>query len=196
MVGSQAQKMVVSYLKDQFEISERRACELIKAARPTIRYKGVAKEDKSLRERIVHISLNHKSFGYRRIVVLLKRKGLLVNQKKVYRLYVQEGLSLKKKTKKKYVNRYKEPLEKCEKPNQRWAMDFMSDSLADGRKLRLLNIIDTFSRECPTMLVASSLPSKRVIDALDRLSFIRGLPESIVLDNGPEYTSKLIQKMG
>ena len=134
MVGSQAQRKAVSYLKDYFEISERRACELIKVARPTIRYKSVTKEDKSLKARIVEIALNHKSFGYRRIAVLLKREGLVVNHKKVYRLYVKEGLNLKKRVKKKYINRYKESLGISNRPNQRWAMDFMSDSLAFGKE--------------------------------------------------------------
>jgi len=194
VVGSQAKRKVVHYLKESFEISERKACELVAINRATVRYRKQTKENKVLRERIVQISLKHKAFGYRRIAEVLKREGWLVNHKRVYRLYAQESLNLKSKKRKKFTNRYREPLEKCNRPNERWAIDFMSDSLASGKKIRMLNIVDIFSRECPAILVGSSLPSCRVVEALDRLSFIRGLPKSITLDNGPEYTSKMIQK--
>ena len=194
MVSSQAKRKAVYYLKEHLKISERKACELVEASRSTVRYRSLAKENKGLRERMIQVSLKYKSFGYRRIAEVLKREGWLVNHKRVYRLYAQESLKLRKRQRKRFTNRYREPLEKCSRPNERWAMDFMSDGLASGKKIRMLNIVDIFSRECPAILIGSSLPTYRVIETLEGLSFTRGLPRSITLDNGPEYTSKAIQK--
>jgi len=130
------------------------------------------------------------SFGYRRLHALLKREGYTVNHKKVYWLYTKNNLA---KRKKKYLQQQRNPLKKAVKPNERWAMDFMSDSCANDRKLRTLNIIDLFARECLEIMVGNSLPSSKVIATLESLALERGLPEAITVDNGPEYTSKIIQ---
>ena len=118
-----------------------------------------------------------------------------MNHKKVYRLYRETGLLKRKRMRKKVSRRRRNaPLKQAERANQRWAMDFTSDSCENGSKLRTLNIVDIFTRECPSIEVGSSLPTVKVIMVLDMLSEERGLPESITVDNGPEYTSKAIEK--
>lgn len=134
------------------------------------------------------------SYGYRRLHNLLTREGYVVNHKKIYALYTKNKLARRKKKKKRYTKHIRNPLKKASNPNERWAMDFMADSCANGRKIRTLNIIDLYARECIKIEVGSSLPSAKVISTLDTLALERGLPEVITVDNGTEYTSKIIQK--
>ena len=194
MVGSQARRKVVGHIKKRHKLSERRACGLTQIARSTLRYKS--KDNKNLlflRKKIIEIALPKKSYGYRRIYVLLKRKGIRVNHKKVYKIYKKEDL-MKRKKKKKRLVREKNKLEIPKALNQVWAMDFMSDSLSNGNKIRTLNIIDVFSRECISLQVDRSISSEKVISILEYLEFTRGLPEKIRVDNGPEYISKRLRE--
>ena len=118
---------------------------------------------------------------------MLKREGLVVNHKRTERIYKEEGLALRRKRKRKgtAVNRIILPLP--DRPNQRWSMDFVSDSIVTGRRFRTLTIVDDYSRECPAIEVDTSLGGARVVSVLERLSEIRGLPEVITIDNGPEF---------
>ena len=194
MVGSQASKEAVVFLIKRYKLSERKACELIQAARSTMRYEVKIKgETDLLRKKIIEIAWKKKTYGYRRIYILLRREGIVVNHKKVYRLYKEEKLT-KRKRKKKKMTREKCPLEVPKNINQSWAMDFMSDALSNGKKLRTLNIIDIFSRECVALKVGRSMPAIKVIEVLEYLKFTRGLPATIRLDNGPEYISKILSK--
>lgn len=120
----------------------------------------------------------------------MKREGYKINHKKVYGIYTRNGLAKRKKKRKRPPQLARNPLPRAEKPNEIWAMDFMSDSCSNGRKIRTLNILDIYARECLQIEVASSLPSSKVISVLDRLALERGLPGRIIIDNGPEYTSK------
>lgn len=117
-----------------------------------------------------------------------------MNHKRVYRLYKESGLVKRKRKRKKVINRSNHSLQQADRANQRWAMDFMSDGCENGSKLRTLNILDIFTRECPSIEVGSSLPAVRVVRTLDILAEERGLPEVITVDNGPEYTSKAIER--
>ncbi len=192
MVGSQARRKAVSYLRKQNNLSERRACELSMTPRSTYRYVSRMIGSDSLHRRLKEIAYKRRSFGYRRLHALLKREGFIVNHKRIYRLYKQAGLSKRKKHRKRYLRRYKQPLQKALEPNQKWAMDFMSDSFGESRKLRTFNIVDVYTRECPCLEVGSSFPAIKVLRTLDRLAEERGLPKAITLDNGPEYTSKAV----
>lgn len=174
-------------------LSERKACGLAKVNRMTCRYSSKICEEK-IENRLKDLATKRLSFGYRRLHALLEKEGYVVNHKKVYRLYAKNKLAKRKRKKRKYSQQRRNPLKKATKPNERWAMDFMSDSCANGRKLRTLNIMDLFARECLGIIVGNSLPSSKVIATLEALAFERGLPEIITVDNGPEYTSKIIQR--
>ena len=140
-----------------------------------------------LRVRIKELAVQRRRFGSRRIGVLLKREGKTVNHKRVERIYRQEGLSLRKRKKKRQTAALRIVLPTPKGPNKRWSMDFVSDQLSDGRKFRSLTIVDDCSRESPAIEVDTSLPGKRVTRVLDRLAETRGLPDAIVVDNGPEF---------
>jgi len=131
-------------------------------------------------------------FGYRRLIVLLRREGIGVNHKKAYRIYTEEDLKVRRKRKKIRSRVRTAPLPVPSKPNERWSMDFMQDCLADGRRFRMLTIVDDFTRECPAVEVDTSVPGARVVRVLERLAFTRGLPKVILSDNGSEFTGKVM----
>jgi len=124
----------------------------------------------------------------------LKREGFMVNHKRTERIYKSEGLSLRIRRRKKFAAVVRNPLPEAIKPNERWAMDFISDSLWSGRKFRTLSVVDTYSRECLNVEADTSLPGHRVVKVLDRLADTKGLPESIRVDNGPEFISKVLDE--
>jgi len=131
-------------------------------------------------------------FGYRRLTILLRREGWVANHKRVYRVYRQEGLAVRRKRRKKLAAGARVVLPLPVRPNERWSMDFMGDTLASGRTFRTLNIVDDASRECLAIEVDTSLSGCRVTRVLDRIAATRPLPVMIVSDNGPEFTSKVL----
>ena len=131
-------------------------------------------------------------FGYRRLIVLLSREGIEVNHKKAYRIYTEEDLKVRRKRKKIRSRVRTAPLPVPSKPNEPWSMDFMQDCLADGRRFRVLTIVDDFTRECPAIEVDTSIPGGRVVRVLERLAFTRGLPKVLISDNGSEFTGKVL----
>lgn len=169
-------------------MSERKAVKEIGIARSTRRHKSCRQDDTELRTKIVDMAAARKRFGYRRIHIMLQRSGSSINHKKVYRIYCEENLQVRKRRKKK-ERRFRKPLEPATKPNQRWSMDFVSDSLTTSRRFRTLNVIDEFTRECLAIEVDFSLTGQRVARVLDRLVWCLGKPERIVMDNGSEFTS-------
>jgi putative transposase len=136
------------------------------------------------------LATERRRFGSQRLYVLLRREGKIVNHKRVERIYKQEGLSLRKRKKKRQTAALRIVLPTPTEPNKRWSMDFVSDQLSDGRKFRSLTIVDDYSREAPAIEVDTSLPGKRVTRVLNRLAETRGLPDAIVIDNGPEFSGK------
>lgn len=138
------------------------------------------------------IAEKRRRFGCPRIQVMLEREGWKVNHKKVERLYKEEGLALRRRRHRKKAVGLRVPLLVASRPNQHWAMDFVQDRLASGRKFRALTIEDTFSRESPAIEVDTSLGGIRVVRVLDRLAQERGLPEAITVDNGTEFDSKAV----
>ena len=162
--------------------------------RATYYYKSRRSDDAALRIRLRDLAQVHVRFGYRRLHVLLRREGWGVNHKLVYRLYHEEGLYLRTKRRKKRASALRVVRPGPTAPNQHWSMDFMHDQLANGRRFRILTIVDHFSRVSPAIEVARSLTGERVVQVLERLALRRGLPEVIFLDNGPEFTSKAMDQ--
>jgi putative transposase len=142
-----------------------------------------------LKAKLTDLAQQQPRYGYRRLGILLKRKGELVNHKRVFRIYQAAGLSVKRRQRKRLV-RVGQPRLTASAPNQQWAIDFVHDRLASGRTIRVLTVVDTFTRECLALEVDSCLPSRRVTRALDEVIFERGRPETIRMDNGSELTSR------
>lgn len=186
-------RFALPYLRKVYKISERRACRVVAVNRATVQYRSVKTDAPALRARINEIAATRVRYGYPRIHVLLRREGWVVNRKRVYRIYREEGLSTRLKT----PRRRKSAVVRTERPvaravNQTWSMDFMADNLADGRKIRLLTIVDNFSRECLALDVASGFKGSDVVQALTRIVTERGRPLCIRCDNGPEFVSKAL----
>jgi putative transposase len=187
-----ARRQVASYFRSDFALSERHACRLAGLHRSTSRYARKRGEDKELRMRLHAWAAKRPRWGYRLLHWALAQEGLLVNRKRVYRLYREEGLRIRRRRRKHVAAAPRDRLAAAARPNERWSMDFMSDELEDGRALRLLNVVDDFTRECPGIEVDRSLPAARVIGLLERVGQEYGLPETIVMDNGPEFASKAL----
>jgi putative transposase len=174
--------------------SERRACVLAGLARSTCRYKRRRRDPAELTTRLRQLASERPRFGYRRLHALLRREGHGVNRKLVYRLYRAEGLAVRRRRRRKLRVSRPEPTAALERPNQRWSMDFVHDYLTDGRRLRTLNIVDAYTRECLAIEVDTSLPAARVVRVLDKLVWEHGLPESFRVDNGPEFISTTLDR--
>lgn len=185
---------MVAYVGQRFGMSRSRACGLIRMHRSTCRYRSRRPDDRGLRKRMLAHAAARPRFGYRRIHVLLRREGELVNHKRVYRLYRDLGLLVRRKRRKRVLPLLRQPKPVPEAPNERWSMDFTADTLADARPFRTLNLVDDFSRECVAIEVARSIPGERVTRVLDRLATERGLPRTIVVDNGPEFARRALDQ--
>ena len=147
-----------------------------------------------MRERLKELAGQRRRFGYRRLHALLRREGWRINHKAVHRIYVEEGLQVRRRKRKRLARALRQAMLVPQAPNQRWSMDFQHDLLATGQRVRTLNIVDDFSRECPAIEVDTSLPGVRVVRVLERLAETRGLPHEIILDNGPEMIGKALDQ--
>lgn len=175
-------------------MSERRSCRLVRVWRATQRYKSKRKESGALRQRLCELAGEYPRYGYWRLYRKLRREGMMVNHKRVYRLYREEGLSVRKRPRKRLA-RARVPASVPIVPNERWSMDFVSDSLADSRKLRVLNVVDDCTREALVMYVDTSIGGQRVARLLDEQAATRGAyPRRIVCDNGPEFISHALDQ--
>lgn len=170
-------------------LSERRACGLAELDRSTFQYQKRPCGDEALRARLRDLASERRRFGYRRLGILLEREGLYANHKKVFRLYQEEGLAVRRRRGRKRAVGTRRPILLPAAANQRWSLDFVSDALADGRRFRALCVVDDFTREALTVAVDTSLSGARVSRELDRLIERRGKPRMIVSDNGSELTS-------
>jgi putative transposase len=173
-------------------VSERRACGVIGMHRARYRYRSRAQDQSLLRQRIREIAAVRVRYGYRRVHTLLRREGWPINMKRVYRLYRLDGLSLRLKVRKKRVSVPRAVPLPPQAPNEQWSMDFMTDSLYDGRRFRVLTLVDNMSRESPAIVADTAFSGARVAAVLNRLADSWGLPKSIQVDNGPEFTSKAL----
>ena len=169
--------------------SQRRACALVGMAPRVFRYQSSRPNDTALRQRLRELSSERRRFGYRRLHLLLKREGIEVNWKKLYRIYKEERLTVRKRGGRKRALGTRAPMAIPQDQNQRWSLDFVSDTLIDGRRFRILCIIDDFSRECLATVVDNSISGERVARELDAIAERRGHPCMVVSDNGTELTS-------
>jgi putative transposase len=171
-----------------------RACGLIGISRSLYGYQSKRPDDGPLKERLCELAAQKRRYGYRRLHVLLLREGIKVNRKRTYRVYREAGLAVRRRKRKRITGVERVPAPIPQAPNVSWSMDFVSDGLADGRRLRCLNIVDDFTRECLAIEVDSSLTGRRVVDVMKRLADLRGLPLSITTDNGPEFAGKILDE--
>jgi putative transposase len=176
-------------------MSERRACRLTGLARSTLRRKLQGQADDDDKQRLQELARERQRFGYRRLTALLRREGRSINHKRVYRLYRELGLAMRKRKRRYSGQRLAAAVEMTTigRANQRWAMDFVSDTLAHGRTFRVLTIIDEYTRECLAVEADTSLPGLRVIRVLQQLAETRGLPEEIHVDHGPEFICRSVR---
>jgi putative transposase len=175
-------------------LSERRACLLVDLSRTAYGYQNHREDDSVLRHRLRDLAGERKRFGSPRLHIMLKREGLVVNHKRTERIYKEEGLALRKKRRRKGAAGTRVVIPAPSRPNQKWSMDFVTDSIVTGRRFRALTIVDDYSRECPNIEVDTSLGGRRVVGTLEKLAEIRGLPEVITIDNGPEFAGKALDE--
>lgn len=187
-----ARRNAVAHLMQHHEMSERRACKSIGCCRITVRYQSTRPDDNVLRDRMVALARGRRRFGYRRLHVLLKREGHAVNHKKLFRLYREERLAVRRRGGRKRATGTRAPMQMALAPGERWSLDFVSDQFTDGRRFRILTIVDDCTRENLTLMADTSLSGARVARELDRLIAGHGKPKMIVSDNGTEFTSTAI----
>jgi putative transposase len=172
----------------EFEASERRVCGLMGVPRTSYRYRS-RRDDSDLRERLLELAREKPRYGYRRLHVLLRRDAIMVNHKKVQRVYRELGLTVKR-TRRKRLERVLVPRPVLTTPNQEWSIDFASDVTAGGRRLRVLSVIDSFTKQSLALEVDTSFPSRRVTRVLEAAIRSYGKPQVIRCDNGPEISSR------
>jgi putative transposase len=171
------------------DISTRKACKIVGISRTTFQYKKKEKDDNEVINHLDRLTQKHVNIGFWQCHYRLRNQGLIYNHKRVYRIYTDMKLNLRRRRKKRLPARLKRELTKCIAQNQTWSMDFVSDKLTNGRPFRILNIIDDYSRESLEIDMDTSMPAKRVIRSLEAIAFERGYPSSIRVDNGPEFIS-------
>jgi len=191
MVSPLARRSAARYLTGQGKCSQRRACMVVGMSRSVVKYVARKRQDEvGLVKKIHELAICNGRYGYRRIAVLLRREGWKVNMKRVHRIWKAEGLSLPLRRPRRHrAGRVGKIVNKAEYPNHVWSYDFVEDRTERGGKLRLLAIIDEYTRECLAIRIASSIPASAVMDVLEWLFLTRGVPKFLRSDNGPELSS-------
>lgn len=192
MVTPAVKREAVAHLQNSHEMSERRACKVIGCDRMTVRYQSRRPDDPKLRERLKALARERRRFGYRRLILYLRAEGFVINHKRLFRIYREEKLMVRKRGGRKRAIGTRAPMQPPEVPNARWSLDFVSDQLACGRRIRILTVVDDCTRECVAAVADTSLSGARVARELDRAIAKRGKPRMIVSDNGTELTSNAI----
>ncbi|WP_182563619.1 IS3 family transposase [Rhizobium leguminosarum] len=192
MVGPAAKREAVTHLKAVMGLSERRACQIVSADRKTIRYRSNRPPEVDLRAKLRDLANERRRFGYRRLFILLRRDGEPSGVNRIYRLYREEGLSVRKRKARRRAVGTRAPILVEAKANARWSLDFVHDQFACGRRFRVLNVVDDVTRECLAAIPDTSISGRRVARELTTLIERRGKPDMIVSDNGTEFTSNAI----
>jgi len=192
MVTPAARREAAAHLSQQYEVSQRRACKAMSVDRSTVRYRSRRPDDAPIRARLRELAAIRRRFGYRRLHILLCREGARMNQKKLRRLYAEERLQVRRRGGRKRALGTRTPMTLPQGPNQRWSLDFLSDTFTDGRRFRILAVVDDFTRECLCLVADTSLSGSRVARELDAIIATRGRPLLCVSDNGTELTSMAI----
>jgi putative transposase len=194
MVTPAAKREAVAHLQSEFEVSERRACTVLEVDRTSVRYRSLRANDDAIRVRLRALASIRRRCGYRRLHFFLGQEGLAMNLKKLRRIYREERLQVRRRSGRKRALGTRAPMAIPQGPNQRWSLDFASDALTNGRRFRILVVVDDFTRECLTLVADSSLGGLRVARELDAIIAVRGQPVACVSDNGTELTSTAIQR--
>lgn len=182
-------------MRESTTISERRACLLVGLSRTVLHYDSKEQpENEQLQARLVELAGERRRFGYRRLHALVRREGIQVNHKRIYRLYSDAGLSVRRRKKRHGVAIERQTLELPSSPNQVWSMDFVSDALANGRRIKVLTIVDDFSKEAIDLAVDFGISGHYVTRVLDQAARFRGYPKAIRTDQGPEFTGKALDQ--
>lgn len=192
MVGPAAKREAVAHLQAVMALSERRACLLAGADRKMVRYRSRRPADTALRARLRELANERRRFGYRRLFILLRREGEPSGINRIYRLYREEGLTVRKRRARRRAIGIRAPILVEARANARWSLDFVHDQMANGRRFRILNIVDDVTRECLAAIPDTSISGLRVARELRDLIARRGKPGMIVSDNGTEFTSHAI----
>ena len=192
MVTPALRREAVAHLVTTHRMSERRACRTAGVDRTSVRYRSKRGEDAALRERLKALAYERRRFGYRRLHVLLRREGWAVNRKRVQRIYREERLMVRKRGGRKRALGLRAPMKAPDRPNACWSLDFVHDQMTDGRRFRILTVVDECTRESLALVPDTSISGARVARELDHIIAWRGRPEAILSDNGTELTSNAI----
>ena len=192
MVGPGVKREAIVHLGAMIGLSERRACRLINADRTSMRYRTRRPADAALRARLRALAQERRRFGYRRLFILLRREGEASGKNRIYRLYREEGLSVRRRKARRRAAGTRAPILIEVRRNARWSLDFVHDQFANGRRFRVLNVVDDVTRECLAAIPDTSISGARVARELTAVIAVRGKPGMIVSDNGTEFTSNAI----
>jgi len=192
VVTPAAKREAVAHLQACHGMSERRACRVVGADRKSVRYRSTRADDAELREKLRELANQRRRFGYRRLHILLRREGVMINRKKTQRIYREEGLAVRRRRNRRRAIGVRAPAPVLALPNQRWSLDFVHDQMASGRRFRVLNVVDDVTRECLAAVPDTSISGRRVVRELTELIAKRGKPGMIVSDNGTELTSNAV----
>ena len=185
----------MDHLRTAYQVSERRACEAAGFNRSSHHYQSQRDPQTELRMRLKELAAARVRYGYRRFHVMLRREGWPVNAKRIYRLYCEEGLSMRMKApRRRRAWRYRSGRPAIAGINDCWAMDFMSDALFDGRPFRILTVVDCHSRESVAVVARANFRAFHVVEVLDRLARERGKPRTVRCDKGPEFAGKMLDQ--
>ena len=186
----------MGHLRAAHGVSERRACKTLGFHRSVMRYEGTRGAlDAPLRARIEEIARVRIRYGYRRIYTLLRREGWYINVKRVHRIYREAGLNLRtKRPKRRRMAAHRMERPQAQQPNEAWCMDFMTDALFDGRRFRVLTVLDQYTRECLAIYAAQSIKAAKVVEIMDKLIIQRGIPKRVQTDNGSEFASRALDR--
>lgn len=192
MVAPSVKREAVAHVVAAHGVSQRRACKALAVDRASVRYRSVRSDDADARTAMKAVPGERRRFGYRRIHLMLERQGIVMNLKKLRRLYREEKLQVRRRGGRKRALGTRRPMLVPDAPNMRWSLDFVSDALTDGRCFRVLAVVDDYSRECLALVADTSLSGFRVVRELDALIAERGRPAMVVSDNGTELTSMAV----
>jgi putative transposase len=194
-VTPQQKRDAVAMVRATVNISERRACGLVGISRTVLHYDPkVALGNEQLKARIVQLATERRRFGYRRIHALVAREGIRANHKRIYRLYTQANLAVRRRKKRRGLEVDREALVLPRRPNDTWSMDFVMDTFATGRRLKCLTIVDDCTKEAVDIVADTSIPGQYVARVLDRVAQFRGYPKAIRTDQGPEFTCRALDQ--
>jgi len=194
VVTPEQRRAAVTSAIETAKLSERQACRFTGFSRSTQRYRSHRASDALLRAELHVLATRRRRWGYRQLCRVLRRSGWVDNRKRVQRVYREEGLNVGGRKRRRRVAMARIPAPRPTMANERWSMDFVRDTLADGRVYRAFTLIDDCTRECPVIAVDFSLSGDRVVRELEQLALVRGLPTAIVCDNGPEFTSAALDQ--